>query len=159
MSRDITEEEVKRFAAAWFVALDVHAPNDECVRFLADEGLEMIFPEQTLQGVSDFLAWYSGGTYSDGTSAPGVVNIFFDENHVLQSAQPKISGEKAEVRVVVEWQASWIEPPAPKSKRTSLEATQEWSLRRSDKNTYGLEIVRYVAIDEPFKYAPGFAQL
>lgn len=159
MGSVITEDEVRSFATAWFFALDVHAPNDDCVRLLAETGLEMAFPEQTLHGVSDFLAWYSGGTYSDGTTTPGVINIFFDETHNLLSAESQISEDGAEVRVVVAWQASWIEPPAPKSKRTALEATQDWSLRRSEKNAYGLEIVRYVAMAEPFKYAPGFARL
>jgi hypothetical protein len=70
-----------------------------------------------------------------------------------------ISGDQAEVRVVVGWQASWFEPPAAKSKRTSMDATQQWTIRRSSKNAYGLEIVTYIAMAEPFKYAPGFASL
>jgi hypothetical protein len=159
LSSAIDVEQIERFARAWFVALDVHAPTEECVRLLADSGLEMTFPEQKLHGVSDFAAWYSGGTYTDGTPAPGVINVFFDETHNLHSVQARISGDEAEVRVVVGWQASWIEPPAPKSKRTSLEAIQDWTIRRSDKNSYGLEIVGYVATAEPFKYAAGFAQL
>jgi hypothetical protein len=41
----------------------------------------MIFPEKTLIGLGDFMAWYAGGTYSDGERPRGVINIFFDENH------------------------------------------------------------------------------
>ena len=37
--------------------------------------------------------------------------------------------------------------------------TQRWTVRRSSKNAYGLEIVTYNATVEPFKYAPGFARL
>ncbi len=159
MNSPITEEQIRKFAVAWFLALDVHAPTEECVKFLADAELKMIFPEQTLYGISDFKAWYAGGTYSDGTRAPGVTNIFFDETHNLQGVQPQISADQANVRVVVGWQASWVEPPAARSKRLSLEATQQWVLRRSDKNSHGLEILQYVATAEPFKYAPGFAQL
>jgi hypothetical protein len=162
LSTPITEEEVRRFATAWFVALDVHTPQEQCATMVADEGLEMIFPEKPLHGVGDFLAWYAGGTYSDGETAPGVINIFFDEVHTLQNVHvvERISDDKVKVRVIVEWQASWIDPPGtPRPKRTSMEATQDWTLRRSDKNSYGLEIVGYVAIAEPFKYAPGFAQL
>jgi hypothetical protein len=155
----ITEQQIKDFAAAWFRALDVHVPVEECTRFVAEADVEFVFPEKTCRGVGDFKAWYAGGDYSDGTSAPGVINIFFDETHNLQSVEAKISEDVAEVRVVVGWQASWFAPPAPKSNRTSLAATQQWRLRRSDKNVYGLEIVRYVAIAEPFNYAPGFAQL
>ena len=47
----------------------------------------MIFPEATLPGVNDFKCWYSGGTYSNGTEAPGVINIFFDENHNVVSVE------------------------------------------------------------------------
>ena len=159
MNSPITEEQIRMFAAVWFLALDVHAPTEECMKFLADSELKMIFPEKTLYGISDFKAWYAGGTYSDGTRAPGVINIYFDEAHNLQSVQPQISADQATVRVVVGWQASWIEPPAARSKRLSMEFTQQWVLRRSDRNTYGLEILQYVATAEPFKYAPGFAQL
>ncbi|HEV2173400.1 MAG TPA: hypothetical protein VGR71_07525, partial [Nitrospira sp.] len=73
--------------------------------------------------------------------------------------QPQISADQANVRIVVGWQASWIEPPAARSKRLSMEFTQQWAVRRSDKNFYGLEILQYVATAEPFKSAPGFAHL
>jgi hypothetical protein len=59
--------------------------------------------------------------------------------------------------VIVGWQASWFPAPAPKSKRTSLNAVQHWKVRRSSKNRYGVEMVEYKVIR--FEYAPGFAQL
>ena len=158
-SRRITEEQVERFVTAWYLALDQHLPPDECAKLVTDKGLEMIFPEQTLHGIDDFKAWYAGGTYSDGTQAPGVINIFFDENHNVVSVQADISGEEAQVEVTVAWQASWFEPPAAKSKRVSLDAVQRWIVRTSDRNPYGLEVVSYNAMAEPFKYAAGFARL
>ena len=88
-----------------------------------------------------------------------VTNRFFDENHNVQSVQANISGDQAVVNIVVGWQASWWEPPTAKSKRVSMDATQRWTVRRSTKNRYGLEIVTYNATVEPFKYAPGFASL
>ena len=156
---DITIEEIKNFATAWFRALDQHVPPAECAKLVAEDDLEMIFPEKTLHGASDFLAWYAGGKYSDGTSAPGVINIFFDENHNLVSVKAKISGERASVDVVVAWQASWFEAPAAKSKRVSLDATQAWVLRSSRRNPYGLEVISYNAMAEPFQYTPGFSRL
>ena len=158
-STRITEDQIKEFVVAWYLALDQHVPPEECAKLVADEGLEMIFPEQTLYGINDFKAWYAGGTYSDGTQAPGVINIFFDENHNVVSVESKISGDKATLDVVVAWQASWFEPPAAKSKRVSLDAIQRWTVRKSDKNPYGLEVVSYNAMAEPFRYAPGFARL
>ena len=130
--KQITEEQIKTFVAAWYRALDQHVPPEECARLVADQGLQMIFPEKTLVGTSDFLAWYAGGTYSDGEKAPGVINIFFDENHNVVSVESRISGDQAELNVVVAWQASWFEAPAPKSKRVSLDATQKWTVRRSE---------------------------
>lgn len=155
----ITDAQIKEFAYAWYLALDQHVPSADIAVLLADEGLQMIFPEKTLIGMGDFLAWYAGGTYSDGEKAPGVINIFFDENHNVASVTSKIDGDRAEVDVVVAWQASWFEAPAAKSKRTSMDATQRWVLRRSKKNRFGLEVISYNAMAEPFKYAPGFARL
>lgn len=155
----ITEDEIKKFVAAFYLALDQHVPPAECAKMVADHGLKMIFPEKTLVGINDFLAWYAGGTYSDGERAPGVINIFFDENHNVASVESKINGDEAEVDVIVAWQASMFEPPAAKSKRVSLDATQKWTVCRSTKNPYGLEITSYNAMAQPFKYTPGFARL
>jgi hypothetical protein len=155
----LTEENIKKFADAWYLALDQHAPEAEIVKLLADDGLKMIFPESTLEGLSDFLAWYRGGKTAAGNDLPGVINIFFDENHNVASVKPTISGDGAEVDVVVAWQASWFTPPAAKSKRTAMDATQRWTLRRSNKNEYGLEIASYNAVVIPFQYAPGAARL
>ncbi len=147
-SNPLTDDNIKKFAAAWFYALDVHAPFEEITRFLADTGLRMNFPDGDVTDMASFKKWYDR-----------VTNLFFDENHNLHSAKAKIAGEEAVVDVVVGWQASWFEAPAAKSRRTSMDATQRWTVRRSSKNAYGLEIAAYNATVEPFKYAPGFAQL
>jgi hypothetical protein len=155
------QDNVKSFAAAWYQALDVHAPTDDLARLLVDEGLQMIFPEKTLIGMGDFQAWYAGGSYADGEKAPGVINIFFDEVHVVKSVDIERRGDELVVDVVVGWQASWFTPPAAKSTRTAMDATQRWTLRRcaDGKNPFGLEITSYNAMAKPFVYAPGFATL
>jgi len=142
----LTEDNIKKFVVAWYVALDVHAPLEECTRFLADTGLHMQFPDGDIRDAASFKKWYDR-----------VTSIFFDENHNVQSVKAKISGDEAALDVVVGWQASWFEPPAAKSKRTSMDATQTWTVRKSSKNGYGLEIVNYNATAAPFKFAPGFA--
>ena len=154
----ITQEQIQVFVTAWYQALDFHVPADEIVRLVSDD-VEMIFPEATLHGSSDFKAWCACGTYSNGEKAPGVYNIFFDENHNVVSVESKISGDQAEVDVVVAWQASMFVPPAAKSKRVSLDAIQKWTVRRSDKNAYGMVVTSYNAMAKPFVYAPGFARL
>jgi hypothetical protein len=144
----LNEENIRRFAAAWFLALDVHAPVEECWRFLAETDLDMRFPDGKICDFASFKTWYDR-----------VTHLFFDENHNLHSVEVQARGDQAVVDIVVGWQASWFEPPAAKSKRTAMNATQRWSVRPSDKNAYGLEIVSYNATVKPFEYAPGFATL
>ena len=148
MADPITMDQIKKFAAAWYFALDIHAPIEECYKMLADEGINMHFPNEDIRDFATFQKWYDR-----------VTNRFFDENHTIHSVEAQIFDGQAEVEVVVGWQASWWEPPAAKSKRVALDATQKWIVRRSTKNAYGLEIVFYNATAEPFKYAPGFAKL
>lgn len=144
----LTVENIKRFVAAWYVALDVHAPVEECWKFLSDDDLDMRFPDGTICDFASFKTWYDR-----------VTHIFFDENHNVVSVETKINGDEATLEVVVAWQASWFEAPAPKSKRTAMNATQRWKVRPSNKNAYGLEITYYNATVKPFEYAPGFATL
>lgn len=144
----ITIDQVRAFAAGWFLALDEHVPVEEAYSFLADDGLNMQFPDGDIRDFASFESWYDR-----------VTNLFFDEIHSVHSVEGTIAGDRAELRVVVAWQASWFDPPAAKSKRTAMDATQDWTVRRSGKNAYGLEIVTYNATAEPFAYAPGFAHL
>ena len=37
-SAPINEAQIKRFVAAWYLALDQHVPAEECARLVADEG-------------------------------------------------------------------------------------------------------------------------
>ena len=148
MSDAITMDQVKKFAEAWFLALDQHVPLEQAYSFLADNGLNMQFPDGDIRNFDSFKLWYDR-----------VTNLFFDENHNVQSVEGTISGDRAQVRVVVGWQASWFDGPAAKSKRTSMDATQDWTVQRSTKNAHGLEIVSYNAAAARFTYAPGFARL
>jgi hypothetical protein len=148
MSSPITLEQIKRFVAAWYQALDFHFPIEQFYPLLAEQGLNVQFPDGDIRDYASFKKWYDR-----------VTNLFFDENHTVQSVAVQIAGDTAVVDIVVGWQASWWEAPAAKSKRVSMDATQRWTVRQSSKNAYGLEIVAYNATVEPFKYAPGFARL
>lgn len=148
MADSITEAQIGRFVAAWFLALDRHDPIETCNDLLATDGLRMIFPDGDIHDLASFKVWYDR-----------VTNLFFDENHLVQTVESEIKGDEADLRIVVGWQASWWEPPTAKSKRVSMDATQTWTVRRSSKNAYGLVISSYNATAEPFKYAPGFARL
>jgi len=144
----MTEKQIGSFVAAWFLALDQHAPIEQCNALLADKDLRMQFPDGDIHDLASFKTWYER-----------VTNLFFDENHNVQTVDAEIEGDQARLRVVVGWQASWFEPPAAKSKRVSMDATQDWIVRSSSKNSHDLEIVSYNAMAEPFRYAPGFARL
>lgn len=157
-NQPLNEADIRAFVDAWYLALDQHAPTDQVGQLVSDD-VQMIFPEKTLHGKSDFLAWCIGGTYSDGEQAPGVYNIFFDENHNVVSVEAQVSGDRAELDVVVAWQASMFIPPAAKSKRVSLDAIQKWTVKASDQSPYGMVVTSYNAMAKPFVYAPGFARL
>jgi hypothetical protein len=158
VSNALTEDNIKKFAAAWYNALDIHAPMDHCLEFLAED-VEMNFPpDPPFKGYGGFRHWYGDI----------IVKTFFDENHNVVSVKvDQQTDEQAEVSVVVAWQASWFKPTGlpedAKSHRTSMNAFQKWTVRPSSRrgalNTFGLEIIYYNAAVKPFEYAPGFAQL
>lgn len=143
-----TEVNIKEFVAAWYRALDFHVPIADAYAFLSEEGLNMQFPDGDIRDFDSFKVWYDR-----------VTNLFFDENHYVQTVDIHIDGDEAVLDVLVGWQASWWVAPEAKSKRVSMDATQRWTVKKSDNNIYGLKIVSYNAIVEPFKYAPGFARL
>lgn len=152
---------IRAFAEAWYAALDLHLPFASAEAFLAPEGLQMIFPEKTLHGISDFAAWYGGGSYQDGEQAPGVINLFFDESHRVLEVTSERTLDGAEVDIVVGWQASWFVAPEPHPRRTSMNAHQQWRVVAAPqgRNPWGLAILAYNAMAKPFEYAPGFARL
>src|SRR5439155_19658686 len=64
----LTEEGIKKFVAAWYYALDIHAPIEECNRLLTEEGLNVQFPDGDIRDLAGFKKWYDR-----------VTNLFFDE--------------------------------------------------------------------------------
>lgn len=141
------ETNIKKFVAAWYYALDIHAPAADCEAFLDESSLELIFPEKTMRSFAEFEGWLDV-----------IYSTFFDELHnVVSVAITSQSEASVDLDVVVAWQASWFTPPDAKSKRTSMNAIQRWTIVPSANNAYGLAISKY-AVDR-FDYAPGFAQL
>ena len=120
-STPLTKEEVKQLVDDWYLKLDVHAPMVEILPMLADEELEMQFPEATLHGHAEFEGWYQG-----------VIRIFFDEVHTLKELDITLLDDdmQANVKLVVYWEASRWNPPAAKSDRLMFDAYQTWVVRR-----------------------------
>src|SRR5262245_47000741 len=97
MTRPFTRDDIAEFAAAWYRALDVHAPIKECRSMLAADSLNMHFPDGDIRDFASFQEWYEA-----------VTNLFFDEKHTVQKIDIRGSTEnQADLTVVVRWQASW----------------------------------------------------
>ncbi|MFD6986430.1 nuclear transport factor 2 family protein, partial [Streptomyces sp. NPDC059956] len=96
----LTEDAIRAFAEKWYVALDQHVQPDQ-VLALITEDLEFKVPEDTFLGHQGFGRWYEA-----------VTNRFFDEVHTVTKVEPVIEGDRAIVRVLVNWQAKIWDPPA-----------------------------------------------
>lgn len=130
----LTKAEVQTLAANWYKKLDVHAPLVELLPMLSNQDLEMRFPEAALRGIVDFEGWYEG-----------VIRIFFDEVHTLKQVAVELTGDEAQVQVVVHWEASTWKPPAAKSSRIKLDAYQTWTVRRSPES--GKPVIAVYTVD------------
>jgi hypothetical protein len=132
-------------AQRWYAALDTHEPTQTLVDMLDPTDLKMVFPEATLAGVQGFVGWYEG-----------VIRIFFDEVHKVESV--KLGAEKngrTEVKVAVHWEASRWNAPAAKSDRIMLTAFQTWEVTFSE--TGEAKVAKYTV--DGLEYLPGSAKL
>jgi len=141
----LTEAEVKEMVVEWYKKLDVHVPMVEVLPMLADEGLEMQFPEVTIRGHAGFEGWFQR-----------VIRIFFDEVHEVKKADVTVVGDKANVDIVVKWEASVWNPPEAFSKRIKCDAYQRWVVVRS--SATGKPIVLTYIVDK-LEYYEGSATL
>lgn len=139
-----TEESIKTFVADWYKKLDVHAPMVEVLPMLANEGLEMVFPEVTIYGHAGFEGWFQR-----------VIRIFFDEVHTVKLAEPVITGNTAVVKVIVQWEASMWNAPDAFSKRINADAYQTWEMKADEK---GNPIITKYIVDD-LEYHAGSATL
>ncbi len=132
----LTEAEVREFVVGWYRKLDVHAPTDEVVPLVAEQGLEMRFPEATLRTPAEFRQWYDT-----------VTRRFFDEVHEMKELSVDVSSpDAANVKLVVNWQAHIWDPPAPKSVWLGFDAYQTWVVKRSQ--TTGKPVVATYIVDK-----------
>ena len=143
MSQQLTNESITALADNWYKKLDVHAPMVELLPLLADEELEMVFPEATITGWAGFEGWFQR-----------VIRIFFDEVHTLKEVTSTVQGDQAEVKVIVQWEASVWNAPEATSKRIVADAYQTWQVKLKGEK---LVITRYEVDD--LKYHEGSATL
>jgi hypothetical protein len=110
-------EEIQRYVADWYVALDRHVPFEKVTEYLAGDEIRFVFPETTVTDLKGLSGWYDT-----------VTGRFFDEAHRVEVADVEIDGDNARVHVVVNWQTSVWNPPQPDSQRLEFEADQSWEL-------------------------------
>src|SRR5215213_1622175 len=132
----LRDQQITDLVHAWYRKLDIHAPTQELVDMLNANGLKMVFPEATLEGIDKFIGWYEG-----------VTRIFFDEAHRVSAVEiGRPEGDCYPVKVVVEWKASRWKPPSPNSERIECDAYQTWTVTPTGPNG-GPQIVSYT-VDE-----------
>lgn len=110
----LTEDAIRTFAGNWYTALDRHVPLAEVLPMLAED-LEFKVPEDTFIGHDGFARWYEA-----------VTHLFFDEVHTVTEVEPVVEGDRATVRVLVNWQAKVWKPPAARSEWLGFDADQTW---------------------------------
>jgi hypothetical protein len=118
--QQLNETQVRQLVKKWYQLLDVHAPEADVLELLSDTGLELTLPEGPVHGLDGFRRWYQTVTHA-----------FFDEKHVLNQVDVKLSDERADVDIIVNWQAKRWRPPAPKSESLDFVAVQRWVVVRS----------------------------
>ena len=128
----ISETEVRQLVNDWYVKLDVHAAVEKMLLMLAKDTLVMQLPEVTLHGLDEFKSWYDH-----------IVHTFFDEVHTMQSLDIATTSQQAEVQLVVRWEASRWNAPAPNSQRLAFDVAQRWVIKRSP-DTQNLVIDTYI---------------
>lgn len=111
-----TDEQVRKWVADWYLALDKHLPISELWDYLADDELAFTFPEGTFLRREGFGKWYETVTHR-----------FFDEEHTVTSVEVGAwQGSEATTLVGVHWEAKIWDPPEPSSKQLSFDAKQTW---------------------------------
>lgn len=115
----LTRDQVTQLVDDWFRALDEHAPTEQLLAMLVDDGLEMRMPEIMLRSDDDFRNWYENT----------IITRYFDEVHQTESLDISIDGDRADVHLVTHWQARRWNPPAPRSERIDYNATQTWAVQ------------------------------
>ncbi|MGH8902323.1 MAG: nuclear transport factor 2 family protein [Egibacteraceae bacterium] len=144
----LAREEVNRFVDDWYRNLDVHAPAKNMLALLAEDGLEIHFPEGTFRGRDEFRRLYDGW-----------VRFYFDEVHELKEFSTTPAGETSEVKLVVNWKFRIWNPPAAKSRLLEYDAYQTWVVQRSPASGQPVMVTYIVEALQPHNGSPPFGEL
>jgi SnoaL-like domain len=144
----LAREEISRFVDDWFRKLDVHAPVEEILALLAEDGFETHNPEGTFRGRDEYRRLYEGW-----------IRSYFDEVHKLKELSIIPAGETSEVKLVVNWQFRIWNPPAAQSRWLEYDAHQTWVVQRSSAS--GQPVIATYTVDalQPGNGSPPFDEL
>ena len=132
MAAPLTTWEVKELVYSWFKKLTDKVPAEELTAMLSGQSLEMQFPDDTLRNHAEFRGWLTK-----------VTSLFFDQVHDVLFLDVSLDGERAEVNLVVNWQARTWTPPAAYSAVTRFNVHQHWVVVR-DRASGRPVILRYM---------------
>jgi hypothetical protein len=111
----LTSWEVKDLVYTWFKKITEKAPVEDLLVMLSAGSLEMKFPEETLRNHTDFKKWLDK-----------VTHLFFDQVHDVIFLDVVVDGRKADVNLIVNWQARTWTPPAAYSQWQGFYVHQHW---------------------------------
>ncbi len=136
----LTQGEVQDLVYTWFRKITDKCPEDEMLAMLSGDGLEMQFPERTLRNYDDFRDWYHG-----------VTRLFFDQVHELKMLAVDIDGERANIELVVNWQAHTWNPPAAYSDWQGYLIHQDWTVKRDQASNRPVIVTYRVGAQDPMR--------
>jgi len=123
MADALTLWEVQELVYTWFRKLTYKAPADELAALLSTDGLEMEFPDDTMRNHAEFKEWLKK-----------VTHLFFDQVHEIKFLAIDLDGDRAAVKLIVNWQARTWDPPAAFSEWTGAYVHQTWSVKRDEQS-------------------------
>ncbi|TAJ31009.1 MAG: hypothetical protein EPO64_02695 [Nitrospirae bacterium] len=141
VSQPITNEDVKHLIHEWGRLHNDHASLSAFLPIIAEEGFEIRFGDVVLKG------------YAGLEEHQEIKRQFFDESHIYNSIDVKVSDGQAEAKSVVQWEASVRDASAPRSTRIKAVIHHSWLIARSSKT--GKPVIVQHVVDS-FKYLPGF---
>ncbi len=119
----LTNGEVTELVYTWFRKITDKCPKEEMEAMLSSDDLEMAFPEKTLRTFAEFEEWYKD-----------VTSLYFNQVHEIKFLGIDLAGDKADLIVIVNWQAQTWKSPAPRSEWQGFYVHQNWTVKRDPKS-------------------------
>jgi hypothetical protein len=120
IKNDLTEAMVRNVILTWYSSTNEHRPVEDFETMLSDD-VRMSYPNQPepIVGRAAFRKWYAG-----------VLNVYFDETHELESCHIRIDENRAEAIVIVRWEARSWPVGAARSKYEATLTRQRFEFER-----------------------------